>query len=416
MVRWAVLAAFAASLLPSAGGSAAAPAPVLGRDWKTRTIAAYDPLTLERVPGPSVPAAFFTGPWAWDGAHARLALTRDDWPQLRLVDAQRMRILGDVKLARPGTAGGVDAVTWVAPDRILVLVRGASSGVSFVLVDAAKRTVLRTVSLRGARFDAERIDTGLAVLLGPQSGLGPARVAVAGKDGTVRVAGLPGVTVGTRRLDHGGDPHVRLVVPGFAADPDGSIAVAVTAGGKALAVDTRTLAVSPHQLAERTLQRAAKSIEGPQRYAEWVGGGLLAVSGGDWSLGKGGIMTMRAAGVSIVDTRTWTRRTLDAAASSFSFAPGVVLAFGGSWSGSSSTYVGIHVYGVDGVPRWSLYDGQDAYAPVWGGFAYVQRHVGTNRPLLVDVVDPADGTILASRGWPKGQATPTLYAGAAGGF
>jgi hypothetical protein len=388
---------------------------VLGRDWTTRTVRLFDPLTLQPVAGRTVPASFFTGPWAWSADRTRLALTRYDWPRIRIVDAQKLRVLGDVKVGRAGIDGGVDAVTWVAPDRLLALVRGEGH-VSIVLVDTEKRAPLRTVTVSGAQFDVELTSGGLAVLLGPAKGIGAARLAVASADGSVRLAPLPGVSVGSRTIRTSGDPRVRAVIPGFAADPAGTLAVAVTAANRAVAVDLRTLAVTSHDLAQRRVQRVQKSLEGPQRYARWVGDGVIAIAGTDWSMGPGDQLLARAAGVRLLDTRTWTTQMLDPEASAFSFAPGVVLAYGGSWGNGKSTYTGIHAYGLDGVLGWSLYDRQDAYAPVRGRWAYVQRHVGSSRPVAIDVVDPTTGAILNSRTWPKGQAPPTLYAGEADSF
>lgn len=407
-------AAFAAALalaLPAAqAGSAGGEAPVLGRDWKTKTVRLFDPLTLQPVAGRTVPAGFFTGPWAWSADRTRLALTRYDWPRIRIVDAQKLRILGDVKVGRTRIDGGVDAVTWVAPDRLLALVRGPAR-VSFVLVDTQKRTQLRTVTVSGAQFDVELTSGGLAVLLGPAKGIGAARLAVTSADGSVRIAPLPGVSVGSRTIRRSGDPRVRSVIPGFAADPAGTLAVAVTAANRAAAVDLKTLAVTSHDLAQRRVQRVRKSLEGPQRYARWVGDGVIAIGGTDWSMGPGDQLSARAVGVRLLDTRTWTTQMLDPEASAFSFAPGVVLAYGGSWGSGKSTYTGVHAYGVDGALRWTLYDRQDAYAPVRGRWAYIQRHVGSNRPLVIDVVDPSTGAVLNTRRWPNGQAPPTLYAG-----
>jgi hypothetical protein len=200
------------------------------------------------------------------------------------------------------------------------------------------------------------------------------------------------------------------VLPGFAVDPGGTVAFAVTAGNRVVSVDLPRLTASTHVLAPRTVQRAAKSLEGPQRHARWVGDGLLAVSGMDWSRTADKKVSALAAGVRLVDTRTWTTRTLDAGASAFSLAPGLVLTYGGSWSGATSSYTGVHAYALDGELRWSLYEGQDAYAPVRGSLAYVQRNVGTNKPVHIDVVDPGTGAILSARDWPKGRAQPTLYA------
>ncbi len=413
----AALVAVLALALPAAqAGSAGGVEPVLGRDWKTKTVARYDPLTLRRVAGPSVPAGFFTGPWAWDAARTRLALTRYDSPQLRIVDAVKMKVVGDVQLRRFLVGGGADAVTWVGPNRLLAVTRGVE-GLSFALVDAQKLAVVHTSSVRGAPFDVEPTVNGLAALVGPERGIGRARLALARADGSVRTVPLPGVSVGYRTLVPAkGDPRVRSVVPGFAVDPAGTLAVAVTGTGRAVAVDLRTLAVAEHDLVERRTQRVQKSMEGPQRYARWAGDGLIAVTGSNWSTGPGSRTSAQAFGVRLVDTRDWTTRTIDPGASSFSLAPGLVLAYGGSWSGTKSTYTGVHAYGLDGALRWSLYEGQDAYVSVRGTLAYVQRHVGSNRPLALDVVDPATGTVLSSRTWPSGQAPPTLYAGDAGAF
>ncbi len=414
-----LLTVFALALPAAQAGSAGVAGsaePVLGRDWKTKTVARYDPLTLQRVGGPSAPAGFFTGPWAWDAARARLALTRYDLPQLRIVDAVKMRVVGDVKLRRFLVGGGADAVTWVGPSRLLALTRGVD-GLSFALVDAQKLAVAHTSSVHGALFGVESTVNGLVALIGPEHGIGRARLVLAGADGSLRTLPLPGVSVGRRTLSPAGsDPRVRSVIPGFAVDPAGTLAVAVTGTGTAVAVDLRTLAVATHDLVERRTQRVQKSMEGPQRYARWAGDGLIAVSGSSWSVGPGNRVSAQALGVRLVDTRTWTTRTLDPGASSFSLAPGVVLAYGGSWSGTKSTYTGVHAYGLDGALRWSLYEGQDAYVPVRGPLAYVQRHVGSNRPLQIDVVDPATGAVLNSRTWPNGQAPPTLYADAAGTF
>jgi hypothetical protein len=382
---------------------------VLGRDWETRTLAHYDPVTLRRLPGRTVPAGFFTGPWAWSGNHSRIALSRYDWPRLRIVDVSRMRLVGDVRLRHLGTAGGVDGLTWVGPDRLLALVHGGMTGVSFVLVDAQKLAVVREVNVPGSQWGVERWRDGLAALLGPAKGIGAVRVAVAGADGRVRTTILPGVSVGSRTITKGADPRVRSVIPGFASDPKGTQAVAVTAGNRAVSVDLGSMAVTAHALTPRTTQSVQKSMEGPQRYASWIGDGLLAVSGTDWSMNAAGQVAARAAGVRLVDTASWTIRALDPQASSFSLAPGVVLAYGGSRSGSAHTYTGVRAYGLDGVLRWSLYDGQDVYAPALGWFAYVHRYLGSNRPEHLDVVEAQTGTIVSARDWPRGQAQPTLY-------
>ena len=144
-----VVAAVLAVAVPAATAArTAAPAPVLGRDWKTRTIAWFDPLTLKRVSRSGAAGGFFTGPWAYDAGRTRLALSRYDFPVVRLVQVAPLRLLGDVRLTSRGTFGRVEAVAWTGTDRLLVTL-SLDPGVAFVVVDARARRVVRTASVAG---------------------------------------------------------------------------------------------------------------------------------------------------------------------------------------------------------------------------------------------------------------------------
>jgi hypothetical protein len=410
MKRLTLVAAALALAIPAATAArTAARAPVLGRDWTNRTIARFDPLTLKRVAGPSAPAGFFTGPWAFDAGRARLVLSRYGWPQVRILDAAGLKVLGDVRLTSRGTFGGVAAVRWVGRDRLLAVVR-LEPGLAAVLVDTAMRAVVRTTRLTGVVGEVERSADGLVALLTPERGIGAARVAVVGAGGAVRTVRLPAVSIGTRKVGSGADPLVRSVQPGLATVPEAGLAVVVTPANRAVAVDTRTLAVTTHNLATRATSSAAKAIDGPQRHARYVGDGLIAVTGLTFRQ-SAGQLGATAAGVELVDMRTWTSRMVDPGASAFATSPDGLVAFGGSWTRTTHAYVGARGYGLDGAHRWTLYDGEDVYAEVRGALAYVHRHVGTNRPELVDVVDPVTGAVVNSLAWPRGRAMPTLYAG-----
>jgi hypothetical protein len=405
-----VVAALALALPAATAGRTAARAPVLGRDWTTRTIARFDPVTLKRVSRRGAPAGFFTGPWAYDAGRTRLAVTRYDWPEVRILDAARLKVLGDVRLTSRGTFGGVAAVRWVGRDRLLAVVR-LEPGLAAVVVDTARRAVVRTSTLAGVVSDVERSADGLVALLAPEQGIGAARLGIVDADGAVRTARLPAVAIGTRKVGAGADPLVRSVQPGLATVPEGGLAVVVTPANRAVAVDTRTLAVTTHELEPtRAPSSAAKAIDGPQRYAKYVGDGLIAVSGSNYRMSSGSLATT-AAGVELVDTRTWSARMVDAGASAFATTGEGLVAFGGSSTQATHAYVGARGYALDGERRWTLYDGEDVYAEVKGELVYVHRHVGTNRPEHVDVVDPTTGTVVHSLTWPRGQAMPTLYAG-----
>src|SRR5947207_2988245 len=70
-----------------------------------------------------------------------------------------------------------------------------------VAVDPAARAVVGSRSLDGWVYGFAHADGVLVLLLGPESGIGPARLAVVGANGLVRTVGLDGVSVGWEAFD-----------------------------------------------------------------------------------------------------------------------------------------------------------------------------------------------------------------------
>ena len=142
-------------------------------------------------------------------------------------------------------------------------------------------------------------------------------------------------------------------------------------------------------------------MSGPIRDAIWLGDGLLAVTGTDYSAKlskKGKLLEFagRAAGVQIVDTRRWTIRTLDPGGNAAVVADGTLLVTGGSFTskptGTTSSRMGLVAYGADGSRRFQLFAGRRAYiAVVSGGRAYVS--VGGR---TLSVVDLVSGQVVGS--------------------
>ena len=311
-MRTLAVTAFAALAL----APAAVPAvrPVLGVDVNgpRSRLAWFDPQTLRMLPGRKAPLAWHVGSWSLSPDRATLAIGGEG-TVLRFVDARRMRVLGDLRLAAGGDSIG--GVTWLPGGRLLAFVRRVGD-TELVAVDPARRRVLGRESLEGSVDAIGRLPDALVLLLRPADGIGAARVAVVGATGGVRSAELPFVRVGSPlQLEAGEVAHVAAA--GFAVDPVGRRAwvLGADAAGE---VDLDTLAVdrrsSPREL--------AKALEGSFRTARWLGGGLVALAGADYvAAGQEPVPF----GLRVLDVRGWTSRTIDAAATGFDVAAGLLL-------------------------------------------------------------------------------------------
>jgi hypothetical protein len=146
----------------------------------------------------------------------------------------------------------------------------------------------------------------------------------------------------------------------------------------------------------------AKLGAGTWRGACWLGDGTLAVSGGHTSiLGDTAAeqrMHRRPSGLKLIDTRTWTVRTLDPAATGVAWRAGRLLSFGGSWDvdAQRDRGVGLTLYGPgDGPPRQLLGTRMVVDAHLNGDLAYADVDNGYGGMGHV-VVSLPDGRVLAS--------------------
>jgi hypothetical protein len=379
----------ALALVPAA---TPAPAPVLGIEWNGAhsRLAWFDPQTLRMLPGRKAPLAWHNGSWSFSTDRSALAIGGNG-VELRFVDARRMRVLGDLKLAPGGTPTA--GVTWLRPDRLLALVERPGSA-AIVAVDPARRRVVRRTTVSGQLSGYARVADGLALLLAPEHGIGPARVAVVDADAAVRAAAVDRIAIGSSRQAESGRP-VRQRSAGFAVDPASGTAWVV--GADAFAeVDLHSLAVayrsSPRQL--------AKALEGPARWARWLGGGLIAVSGADWSTDAAGKTHVDPYGLRLVAVAAGTSRTIDPQATLFDVANGLLLVR----QGDDETVA----YDRDGAIRYRVALSADTWLNTAGGTGLVcaQRN-------LVAVVDLASGARSAAA---PGRICPDLLAGSSAGY
>ncbi len=233
----------------------------------------------------------------------------------------------------------------------------------FVLDPVARRLVSARAT-EGQLISFGRTRDALVLLLAPDDGIGPARLALLGADGAYRTAELAQISAGWRHPLQADEPPGEHRHPGLAVDPVGGRAYVVGGGAPVAEVDLRSLAVSYHRPARPVslfgrlrdwLEPSAHAkgpVLGSTRTARWLGNGLLAVTGDDGRPGPGGVVTT-VAGLSLVDTRTWSVRTLDRAASSADVVAGTLLASANGFPERPG--IGLKAFDLEGNQRFHLF-------------------------------------------------------------
>jgi hypothetical protein len=284
--------------------------------------------------------------WSFGPGASTIVLGTQNVPELRFVDLARMRVLGDVSLARRGV---VAATAWPVANRVFALVQSPGcclgAATAFV-VDAHARRIVSLPPLRGSLVAVARSRTGLVMLLGPQRSVGPTRLAVLDLSGRLRVARLDAIRSGTSAVASYERPGSEQL-PGLALDPAGR-AFVVAAHGPIAEVNLRSLRVVYHRT--RALStRADIPAAGSTRVARWLPGGRLAVTGWD-SAYRGGRYTETPVGLSLVDVRNWVVRRIDPEARSVVVAAAALIPL----ASPARNRRGLTVLRLDGGKHWTL--------------------------------------------------------------
>ena len=320
-------------------------------------------------------------------------------PVLRFVDAVSLRSLGDLRLGGRGT---VVVTAWPTPRRVLAAVQQRPGTLRLVVVDPVARRILgrRPLAGRSEVVDVASSSRGLALLLAPPASIGPARLVVARTDGSVGSTRISAIAAGMRmkQVPSGSSPVDRRWVPGLAVDPSGRRAFVVGGGAPVADVDLGSMQVAYHRLAEPVslLGRLREWVEpsafakgeseGPVRAVHWLGDGLLAVSGWD----ARGTEKPVAAGLKLVDTRTWTARTLDEETGEVTLAARIILAHGSRFA------TGLTAYDRDGRHLWHRFGrARIGNVETSGERLYVYRYF-RRAPARVIVLDLRTGETLRS--------------------
>jgi hypothetical protein len=364
--------------------------PPLAIVWRgdTANLIRVDPRSLRPIGNEAVPLGRHTGSPSFSPDQSRLALgSPEDPARLRLVDVERLQILGDVTLGR----GSVEGTAWLSPDRLIAPVETPDRGLVLVVVEPTKRRVLASHQVDGRIEGFGRLAARLVLLLSPRERIGPARLLVVDADGRMKEAALDRIYAGIDLDEQGGDGVGHGRGPGLAIDPEGKRAYVVGEGEPVAEVDLEQMDVSYHSLSEPVslLERfrnwleptaEAKGVSGPFRHARWLGGGLLAVSGyddetyidssGEWHY-EG-----TPAGLKLIDTRDWSVRTIDEGVDSFWLVAGTLVALDDDGA--------VRGYAIDGRARFTV-RGQQPIGVVLTArrYAYVLRM--DNSTAVIDV-------------------------------
>jgi hypothetical protein len=343
----------------------------------------------------------------WSGTFSpdcrRLALSGLRGGRIVVVDLAAGRVARRLSV---GGGAAVGTVAWPEADR-LVAVTTAGRFVAVSLPGGQAREVHRE---RAHWFTTQRTTLGLIALATPRGRVGPAALLLARPDGSALRVPLARILAGTKR---GGRPGWvrRQLAPALAVDEIAGRAYVVAAHRELAAeVDLATGAVTYHPFGGRA--SAAKGVaRGALREATWLGNGLIAVSGEDrrdrrdWrgAWRRGELPTrIEPFGLRLVDTRTWTARTLNPWLRWHVRAGSVLLAADAlPLTPARSHATGLVAYSIDGRRLFTRFRGDERIG-LWGAvWPYAHLTVrGRRRKLVVDLRSGRTVRVFPGTTWP----------------
>jgi hypothetical protein len=348
----------------------------------------------------------FTGARSPDGRHVAVGSSFGRSAAIRVIDLSRWRSERVIDLNRRGPV----LVEWPA-DRIVAVAATPYARDEIVVVDPLRGRVLARHSFRGRLLWHERTSSGIALLLAPERGLGPARLLIGEASGAVRTVVLEQIQSGG---NEGRARRVRYRQPGLAIDPAGRRAYVVAPRDRPLVatVELGSGTVAYHAPAEAPIARAAKgNIDVNWREAAALGADSLAVTGfrsRPMRRGSRFPPPEEPYGVRLIDTSDGSIRTLSRKATQIHVAGDRLLAFGTSWTPRwrRRRSTGLLAFDGEGSPLFTRFRGQEVVlAGSHGGRAYVWV-----RPTeMLHVLDLRDGRSLHTQR-ARGRDVPLLLA------
>jgi len=412
-----MIRAFFAALLAAVGIGGPAPAPVppagpgkvpasvLGILWNETgfakpRLAQLKPLTLEPT-GRAMPLRLGGGSATAVSPDGRLLAVGTAAPGIQLIDLRRMKEIGYVKL---GGTGWVTNLFW-EHGTLFAAVQSDTNG-AVLVIDPVGRQVIQRHRLQRAILVVGHGIGSIVLVTAPRNAIGPVELTVVGGKGMSSVP-IPNV-LGGSEAENGADGfRARQVTPGLAIDRAGRRAFIVPAGRTVAEISLRNLALEYHELSEPVSllgrlhnwlepSAEAKLIEGPQRKATWLGEGLIALTGADYttvndSNGQPEVH-VQAAGLSFIDTSDWSLREINEETSDLTVSGPTLLAFGDtSWGDPAAKGLGLVGYDHHGGELFQVLKSRRVgWLETAGDLAYVV--VDDKRRV---VVDAASGRVLA---------------------
>jgi hypothetical protein len=357
--------------------------------------------------------------WAYrpDGSALALAThpeTSGGGAKVQFVDSRSVRRIATTRLPW----GDVRALGW-GSGRVNVVLQDWDAGELRILsIDGTKFRVVARRTLQRKVFAVDRIGQALVLLTGPQRGIGTAGLVVVDPDGSLRSVALPETSAGMdmpNETEPSDLSKVHQNIPGLAVDPASDRAFVVPASGPVAEISLATLVVSYHSLAASVSllgrlhdwvepKAEAKGVNGPTRTAQWLGNGVVGVTGGDETATLDGNKELHAswspAGLTLIDTNTWGTRVIDRGADSFTVDGDTMLVTGAKWDDSARSGMGLAAYSFDGSRKLSVLRGDAAYLMLaWRGKAYLGLD-GSNSATIVDL---SAGKVVGARSAPLAQ-------------
>jgi hypothetical protein len=191
---------------------------------------------------------------------------------------------------------------------------------------------------------------------------------------------------GGSRMENGENGYrAREITPGLAVEP-GERALIIPAGKTVAEVSLHDLAVEYHTLSEPVSllgrvrnwlepSAGAKVLDGPQRKAEWLSSGLIAVTGADYTTvtsASGLDVQVEAAGLALLDPEDWSIRKINDETSDFVSFRSSLLAFGDTSWGHPAPGLGVVGYDLAGRELFRRFNGTAvSWVEPVEGLAYV---------------------------------------------
>jgi hypothetical protein len=277
-------------------------------------ISLYDPVTL-RPHGRSALVHGYV--WGWDRSPSgsAVALGTSAKGRIQILATQPVAFS---RILETGARGPMQAMRWVEGNRLLAV--AGDSPVRALEIDLGSGRVAAMHPLGGGPVAIARTADGLAALVVPEEGVGPARLAVLAAGEPPRWIEL-GFDAGfPKRTGNDVDPTAPPeLVPGLAVDAAAGVAYVAPPGPpRILAVDLAAGTVQAHDLG------AGAAKGGPQRWRSLAlaGPGHLVLGGYDADFRE----VLTPVGVRLVDVTTWTAAVLDPEAAYADASPdGVVI-------------------------------------------------------------------------------------------